>query len=263
MPRLADIQAAVRGAVVDGATPAALAGDVPLLSGGRRPEFRLAIHHRHYVTSLVTALLDRFPATVWLVGSDLVTQAAQAYVRAHPPSRPCIAEYGEDFPVFLGACPASAGVPYLTQFAMLEWHLGRLALAVDTPAIDDVSVFAASDPDCAGVDLQPGVAYLHLDWGLDDLVRFFLTDTAPEQHALSQGDIWLELRGVRGVLHLSRLPEGDYAFRAALASGATVSDAALEGISRDATFDPGSALASLVADGLVTTVRPTRSKETA
>ena len=34
------------------------------------------IHQRHYATSLTRALVERFPATVWLVGSELVTRAA-------------------------------------------------------------------------------------------------------------------------------------------------------------------------------------------
>ena len=43
---------------------------------GPYPEHRLAIHRRHYVASLTRALVERFPATVWLVGSELVTHVA-------------------------------------------------------------------------------------------------------------------------------------------------------------------------------------------
>ena len=64
---------------------------VPVLVGGTRPEHRLAIHQRHYVASLTRALVERFPATVWLVGSELVTHVATSFVREHPPSR-CIAD---------------------------------------------------------------------------------------------------------------------------------------------------------------------------
>jgi hypothetical protein len=87
---LADIQAGIRDALVDG-NGAAVA---PVLVGGRRPAQRLAIHQRHYVASLTRALVERFPATVWLVGSELVTHVATLFVREHPPTRPCVAEYG-------------------------------------------------------------------------------------------------------------------------------------------------------------------------
>src|SRR5258706_8959829 len=164
MPGLADIQAAVRDALVRGDRSAA----APMLSGGARPEHRLAFPQRHYAASLTGALLDRFRATVWLVGSELVTDAAASFIREQPPSKPCIAEYGESFPQHLGARPAAAALPYLSQFAELEWHLGRLALATDD---------------------SPNVHYLHLDWSLDELISVYLNDSAPEAFALRQGDI--------------------------------------------------------------------------
>jgi len=89
MCSLADVQARVRQAVTgDGSLDAAL----PLV-GGSEPARRLDIHRRHYELSLVTALRQRYPASAWLVGADVVTAAARAFVRVHPPQRPCIAEY--------------------------------------------------------------------------------------------------------------------------------------------------------------------------
>jgi Putative DNA-binding domain len=180
MPALADIQAAVRDALVRGDRSAA----APMLAGGVHPEHRLAIHQRHYAASLTKALLDRFPATVWLVGSDLVTDAAISFIREQPPVKPCIAEYGESFPAHLGAHSAAATLPYLSQFAELEWHLGRLALATDD---------------------SPNVHYLHLDWSLDELIGVYLADSAPDAFALRQEDVWLEIRGLRGTLTMTRV----------------------------------------------------------
>ena len=99
MLRLADIQAGIRDAVVNGHVGAVAS----VLLGGTHPEHRLVIHQRHYVASLTRALVERFPATVWLVGSDLVTHVATSFIREHPPSRPCVAEYGHGFPRYLGA----------------------------------------------------------------------------------------------------------------------------------------------------------------
>jgi hypothetical protein len=185
---LADIQAGIRDALVDG-NGAAVA---PMLVGGSRPDQRLAIHQRHYVASLTRALVERFPATVWLVGSALVTHAATAFIREHPPSRPCIAEYGDAFPRYLGAHPAAESLPYLAQFAELEWHLGRLSLATDESA---------------------NVHYVHLDWALDELIGFYLADTAPDHYALRQEDVWLRVRGLRGALQMTRLSGEEFASR--------------------------------------------------
>jgi len=196
MLTLAEIQEGIREALVNG-NGASLA---PVLLGGTNSEHRLAIHQRHYATSLTRALVDRFPATVWLVGSETVTHAATSFIREHPPSRPCIAEYGDAFPRFLGAHSAAASLPYLAQFAELEWHLGRLALATEESA---------------------NVQYIHLGWTLDELIGFYLTDTAPDAYALRQEDVWLEIRGLRGELQMNRLGREEFARRTAPhASGA-------------------------------------------
>jgi hypothetical protein len=190
---LADVQARIRGALVDGDSAAV----APILVGGTHPEQRLAIHQRHYVASLTRALVERFPATVWLVGSELVTHVATSFVREHPPSRPCVAEYGDGFPQYLGSHPALVSLSYLAQFAELEWHLGRLALATDE---------------------SPNVQYVHLDWALDELIGFYLTDTAPDAYALRQEDVWLELFGLRGELQMNRLSGEEFERRVAAQS---------------------------------------------
>src|SRR6202171_1514192 len=189
MPALADIQAAIRDALVRG-DRSVLA---PILSGGADPEHRLAIHQRHYAASLTRALLNRFPATVWLVVSEWVTDAATSFIREQPPSKPCIAEYGESFPRHLGEHPVAASLPYLRQFAELEWHLGRLALATED---------------------SPHVHYLHLDWSLDELIGVYLSNSAPDQFSLRHEDVWLEISGLRGSLDMDRLAPDDFLRRA-------------------------------------------------
>jgi hypothetical protein len=189
MPALADIQSAVRDALVHGDR----SDLAPILLGGAHPAHRLAIHQRHYTASLTRALLDRFPATVWLVGSALVTDAATSFIREQPPSKPCIAEYGESFPRHLGEHPVAASLPYLSQFAELEWHLGRLALATED---------------------SPHVHYFHLDWSLDELIGVYLSNSAPDQFSLRHEDVWLEIKGLRGSLDMHRLALDDFLRRA-------------------------------------------------
>ncbi len=190
MLTLADIQAGIRDALVSGGATAV----APVLLGGARPELRFAIHQRHYLASLTRALVERFPATVWLVGSELVTHVATLFVREHPPSRPCVAEYGDEFPRYLGAYPAAESLPYLAQFSELEWHLGRLALATEE-----------------SVNLQ----YIHLDWALDELIGLYLTDTVPDEFTLRREDVWLQIRGLRGELYMDRLTGEEFARRIA------------------------------------------------
>lgn len=257
MPGLADLQAAVRSAVVEG-DPSAVAS---LLRGGGDARKRLAIHQRHYATSLVTALLDRFPATVWLVGSGLVTDAARDFVRERPPSKPCIAEYGEDFPTFLSSRAGVTQVPYLGEFAGLEWHSSRLALAIELPPICDLSAVDPAHLAETPLAIQPGVHHLHLHWGLDHVIAFYLTDSPPDTYSLEAADVWLEIRGARGQLQMNRMTCGGFAFRAALTAGAPLGDAAMAAVDAEPAFDVGQALMALLSEGLVTAIGNGHEKE--
>jgi len=60
---------------------------------------------------------------------------------------------------------------------------------------------------------SPNVRYVHLDWALDDLMGTYLTNSAPEQFLLRQEDVWLEVRGARGELHMNRLSHADFVAR--------------------------------------------------
>lgn len=253
MSSLGALQADVRRALVVGDTSAL----VGLLRGGTYPERRLAVHQRHYRASLATSLLDRFPATVWLVGSDFVVAAAEAFVGQTPPSKPCIAEYGDQFPAFLGTCPGAGRIPYLVEFATLEWHLARLALAIDGPAatLGELRALSGDELAEATVGLQPGVHYMETDWAIDELIAAYLSDQSPASFVLQPGRFRLELRGVRGQLRIGRLEQGDFAFRSALAGGAALADAAASASHADPAFDPGQALLRVLDGQLIAALR--------
>jgi len=235
------------------------AGVAPFLVGGADPLKRLAIHQRHYQSSLVTALLEKFPASVWLLGSNLMTQAAHAFVRVRPPSRPCLAEYGGSFSEFLAVYgDAPTALPYLRPFVELEWHLGQVSIAITQRALtwsNIAAVGADALPD-AGLTLQPGLRYLQASWAVDDLMRLYLTDSAPPRFELARGDVWLEVAGARGDLHIRRVDQTTFVFRQSVREGRSLTEAAEQALQRDLAFDPANGLIELAASGLVTAVTP-------
>jgi putative DNA-binding protein len=250
MPSLVEIQRQVRDAVVaDEATGALL----PLLTGGRDPKARLAIHRHHYQASLTRALLDKFPAVSWLAGERFVTAAAQAFVREQPPVAPCIAEYGADYPAYLASRAGAERLPYLRAFAEVEWHLGQVSIAVDRPplAIERLASIEASELPDHRLTLQPGLRYCTAAWPVDELIKQYLGGSAPERYAFDPADVYLEIRGARGEFHIERLAEAELVFRSSIAGGATIGTAAERALDCDATFDPGQALLRLVGAGLM------------
>jgi hypothetical protein len=187
----------------------------------------------------------------------LVTEAAQQYVRENPPRKPCIAEYGESFPQFLSTRPAAGLAPYLQEFAELEWRVGDVAIAVDEPAIRPEAlseVHADRLPD-AKLTLQSGLHYLRSSWPIDELLKLYLTEAAPDTMEFEPAQIWIEIRGARGEFRMNRLESGEFRFRSSIVEGRSVCDACEVALDADPGFDPGVALAALVMEGLLIAIK--------
>jgi hypothetical protein len=246
---LAEIQEAVSQALVSGTRPMTVG-----LVGGANPLRRLAVHERHFVTSLTAALAQRFPACAWLTNADVVAGAARAFVRARPPRRPCIAEYGREFPEFLADFAAAGAWQFLRWFAELEWRVGHASIAVDMPPLEWTSLagLGAERLLDARLRLQPGLGYLAAPWDVADLMTAYLRGAAP--FAPTAAHTYIEIRGARGELSLVSLDAATHTFRAALAASGTIADAATGALEVDGTFDAGRALRRLVAAGLATGV---------
>lgn len=260
MPSLAEFQQQMRDAVVGGD----FSRVAPLLTAGAGNAARRAdIHRRHYQTSLVTAVMGRFPATAWLIGSPTVEVAAIGFVRAHPPAAPCIAEYGRGFPAWLSGQIEAGRVPFVEAFAALDWQLGRLAVSADSPALDPVSV-ASLAPDVladAVLDLQEGTHYAKSDWPIDTLMQAFLGEPGGDYPAVVPQPVWLEARGSRGVVSIGRLSEAEWEFRSALQQARPIGVAAERAWQFDSQFDPGIALANLFTVALVSGSRSLEGRD--
>ncbi len=257
MLSLAEVQSRLRNAVVSGDVAAV----APLLVGGQDPSWRLGIHRRHYEASLLAAVMGRFPATSWLVGTPWLEAAAADFVRQCPPTAPCIADYGRAFPAFLAARPGREGVAYLESFSEMDWQLGRLSVAVDLPALD-VAVLATVSPETlldVVLTVQPGTYYAEAIWPIDELIGLYLSDAAPEQVTLAESPVRIEARGARGKFRFSRIASGDFRFRLAVSQGTPLGAAAERAASCDLSFDPGRALAALFSEGLVSDMDVTLS----
>jgi hypothetical protein len=250
MPALVELQRHFARAMTTGDGDAFAA----VLRGGFDPGARLAIHLRHYATSLATAICEKFPATAWIVGAAAMREAARAYVRACPPLQPCIAEYGREFPRFLARHDCAADLPYLGELAELEWAVAQASIAVDAPSLSwaELASRGAERLLDSTLVLQPGARYVRCAWRVDELVQAYLGGTAPDRFVLLDVSTPIEVLGARGAFRLTRLDSAAFEFRAALAAGRTIGDAAEIALAIDPAFDPGNALRALVDARLVT-----------
>ena len=256
MPTLAETQLRLRDAVVKGDVQL-VAPLASLLVGGRRPEKRLIVHQRNYRQSLIEALLIKFPATGWLLGTQFLTEAATRFIRRYPPQAPCIAEFGAGFPAFLSQCPAAMRAPYVKEFAEHEWYVGKVAIAVSgiPVTVEELSSIDTEALPDTRLELHPGLHYLSASWPVDELMKLYLSENAPDRLELSPTEVRIEIRGARGEFQFDRLDPAEAIFRKAISEGRSIGDAAESAIELSAGFDPGKALARLIAAGLIKAIR--------
>ncbi len=205
--QLTELQQRVRDLVVRGdPLPAALANG---LCGGATPAKRVLLHRRNYVTSLVGAARGRFPATAWVLGDERIIAAAVAFVQDCPPSRPCIAEYGDRFADHVGGEHARHW-PWLGDLARLEWQVGRAAVAADPPALPlvalrHVAAEHALPPEELRVTLTPSLVVLPVAWPVEDVLGAFLRGDAAPADAVPHAPGQLLIAGGRGKFTIERL----------------------------------------------------------
>ena len=186
-----------------------------MLVGGTDASKRLAIHQRHYETSLA-AVIRAVPGNRLVDWGSRLEEAARQFVVGIRQRVPCMAEYGAAFPDFLRSWPAIAGLDYVPEFADLDWHLGRLAVW----RCDGSRTRAPRNDGPGGtprqsVTLQQGSHYVSAEWPVDTLIALY-SRMPPASWTLTHEPVHVQARGSRGSLRFSRLGAGDATFRTAL-----------------------------------------------
>lgn len=271
MPSLRDIQASfaqvAAGAIACDQAGAILDCTVDDAPGARA---RLAIHANHFRITLIEALQATFPVVDRLVGEECFTALARRYVLRVPPRRPCLFEYGESFPRFLGAQPEVCPLAYLADVARLEWAINRAAHAEDVPALD-----AAAVAGCVGratgefiLGLDPACRLIGSPWPIDRIWQAHqATCGAIEPVDLDAGGVLLLVYREVGHREAGHREAGEvgwlrvnapaFAFVGSLLADGRLRKACALAGAIDPAFDAGSLLAVLIEGGAVVSINPT------
>jgi len=169
MPPLRELQRDVRAAVLgDDARAAA-----EVVADGLAPAARLALYRHHVLTSLTAALEATFPVVVRLVDARFFGFACDRYVRAEPPTGPCLFEYGATFPDFLARFEPCRDLPWLPDVARLEWAMNVALHAPEAAPLTSEVVrgLDAGTLESARLALHPSVTLLESAWPVDAIWR--------------------------------------------------------------------------------------------
>lgn len=252
MPRLSDLQAGVRRAVVSGDPSAIGAG---IQGDGLAPAARLRIYRNHYLVTLAEALAATYPVVARLVGERCFAGLAREFVMLSPPNGPCLFEYGGGFPLYLAAVPTLHTLPYLPDVARLEWAINAASHAPDAPALSVATLARLPNSCFAGLafTLHPSSRIVASRYPIDRIWRANQAGADPEE------TIALDAGGARILIHRDeegdavwrRLSRAEFLFLRALRAGRTLGDAWDRASAADAAFDGGRTLAGLIGAGVL------------
>lgn len=216
--------------------------------GGLQPEARLQIHRNHLILTLTEALKATFPVVCRLVDERFFCYAAHEYIAEALPSRPCLIEYGDNFPDFLANFAACRELVYLADVARLEWAI-NLALHAEAADPADRSILRFSDPVLA---LHPSVQLVASRWPIE---RIWFTNQPggdnDEVINLDSGAARLLVfrRGDRVVI--TGIENSAHAFLNAIVDGAPLTEAKRAGGRAAPSFDSAATLDFLFTEGLI------------
>jgi hypothetical protein len=228
-----------------------------IVADGLTPAARVQVYWNHVFSSLTETLETTYPVVCRLVDRRFFGFAADRYIRSHPPSGPCLYEYGATFPDFLAGFPPCRGHPYLADVARLEWAMNAALHAEDVPALTPAALAAVAPEDSArlAVRVDPSAAWLRSSWPVDRIWRANQAGADPEASVdLTAGRALLEVRRRDDTVTLRRLAAGEFELRAALGQGATLEMAADAALAEDPAFDLTAALRALLDETLLTSV---------
>ena len=240
-------QAAFRAAVFD--------PDAPVPPGlidhaGAPAGKRFDVYRNNVVASLVSALADAFPAVRGVVGAANFAVLAGAYVRAHPPAQPMLAEFGGALPGFLASFEPTRSLGYLPDLARVEIAIRESYHAGDASGIDP-GALAVVAPEALGqmrLTFAPAVRLVRSDWPVVSVRRFTLEGGEPPRMAAEAA---LVTRPAFDPI-VTPLDPAAAACCAALLAGTPLGAAHDAGCAASAAFDLSSLLGTLLAGHAIT-----------
>ena len=247
MPAWPDLQRALGAAVRAGPGTPLASG----LANALVDPARFEVHRNHYVITLVEALETTFPVVRRVVGEHFFGQAARAFVRAEPPVRPCLFEYGSGLGSFLSTYGPAAELVYLADLARLEWAVNEAWHAADASVFqpDELAGLDAGALEALALDLHPRYRLVVSPWPVDRIWRAHrATDAEPEAVALDAGPARVLVRRAQDEIELAALGEAEAALLLALTRAARLGEA-LEAAAARPETDPGAGFLRLVALG--------------
>ena len=242
------------------------AGDYPpdVAALARQPAF--AVYRNTVMKGCIDALQANYPCVSRLVGDEWFRSVAALYVRAHPPTRTTMVDYGEHFAQFLAQFEPTQQLPYLPGVAQLDRFWTEAHIARDEDGLDFDELAVSSIDSLMSQALRP-VASARWAWfALQPVFTIWQRNRATgpiDDSAIDwQGEGALLMRR-DGVVRWFGLDAAQHALVDACARGCVLSDAAAAALEVDPQVDPSHVMGPLLAAGVFAPIDVLRASHSA
>lgn len=251
MSALARFQDAFADALLAAELPSAIANAPPPVAALARMQ-AFAVYRNTVVRGLVDAIVANYPAAARLVGDAWLRAAATVFVRAHPPRRPSLHEYGEGFDRFLAGFGPAADLPWLPAVARLDRAWTEAHVARDDAVVDPAAIAALAPERLAGARLVPHPA-ARWAWS-DGHPAYALWSRSRDPGDDDLADVAWRGEGAlltrpRDVVRWREVGRAHVAFLDACAAGRPLEEAAAAALASDAGVDLATLMAELLDAG--------------
>ena len=128
----------------------------------------LNIYRNNYRENLHHALAAAYPIVEQLVGADFFRLLARQFIAQHPSRSGNLHHYGAQLPAFLASFTAAQSLPYLADFARLEWACHVAYYAADRAPFNPLRLHEIAPADFAKLiwHCHPACCVLHSPYPL-------------------------------------------------------------------------------------------------
>lgn len=214
-----------------------------------------AVYRNTVMKGCIDALAANYPAVVSLVGEDWFRAAAADFVRAAPPPRASLLDYGAGFADFLAGLPPAGGLPWLAPIARLDRQWTEAHVARDAACADPTLLARVDADSITQLCLRPHPA---ARWLWDDAVPVHTLWTLNRGRVPMPADGLASVHWIgEGALTTRRadevttqpLPHAACVLLDACAAGARITEAIGAALAVDATLDLTAVIAQLLRAG--------------
>lgn len=218
------------------------------------PDERLAIYRNTILENCRNTLALTYPGVWVLLGQDCADQVAKFYASQwdNLPQTGCLDDWGEGFINYLANQPQLKQLPYLQDFARLEWllHCADMARTANCLMPSDFSALTESELMNISIEFVPSFYLYHAQFDMQQ-IQAVIENQGDEQIVLVQKPVYAVIVKQQQSVATLWVKAALWHFLYTLQQGICLEKAIEQAVSEHETFDAVLALHFLMAQYIV------------